>query len=113
MAPGKGGWSSAQEKGAFQHSSHERRVPWVGVVQSSCPVCGLLAHLLLLISVLVLILATAVKEINKSHLKVDLLLLLLPLSHSHFRSQCSVYEQSKTEQGSAAKSELGCVPGFT
>lgn len=65
-------------------------------------------------SVPVLILPTAVKEINKSHLKVNLL--LLPLLHGHLRSQCSVYEkpyEGKTEQGSAARSELGCVPGFT
>lgn len=57
---------------------------------------------------------TAVKEINKSNLKVNLL--LLPLSHGHLRSQCSVYEKpyvGKTEQGSAARSELGRVPGFT
>lgn len=60
----------------------------VGVVQRCCPLCGLLAveqaHLLLLTSVPVLILATAVKEINKSYLKVDLL--LLPLLHRHLRS---------------------------
>lgn len=54
-------------------SSCECEVPLVGVVQSCCPVCGLLAieqaHLLLLTSVAVLILATAVKEFKKSHLK--------------------------------------------
>lgn len=62
-------------------------------------------------SVPVLILPTTVKEINKSHLKVN-----LPLLHWHLRSQCSEYAkpyEGKTEQGSAARSELGCVPGFT
>lgn len=77
-------------------SSCECEVPLVGVVQSCCPVCGLLAveqaHLLFLTSVAVIILATAVKEFKKSHLKFRLLLVLLPLLHGYLRSQCSVYE---------------------
>jgi len=49
------------------------------------------AHQLLLTGLLLLILATAVKEINKTDLKVDLLL-LLPLLRRHLRTQRNVYE---------------------
>lgn len=77
-------------EGAPSSSSCECWVPLVGVVCSCPPVCGLSvveqAHQLLLTGLPLLILATAVKEINKTHLKVDLLL-LLPLLQRHLRTE--------------------------